>query len=180
MGSIVALAGRRIDLPDASPERFPLRNIERVRHAVQLQLREHRASWLVSSAAAGADIVGIEAAIDIGLHCRIVLSPDVEEFMRSSVEDRGPYWEQKFRVVLATARPEDIVLVPQCSADSNTFKAINQRILSETIALASFTASTPICIAAWDGLKRESEDFTADFVERAAALKIPILNISTV
>jgi hypothetical protein len=180
MESIVALAGRRIDLANANPERFPARNLERVRRAVQLKLRENRASWLVSSAAAGADLIGIHAAVDLGLHCRIVLSPNVEEFMHKSVEDRGPEWEKEFRLVLAATRADDIILVPECSADSDTFKAVNQRILSETIALALLTFSKPICIAAWEGVKREGEDFTADFIERAGALKIPVVRVSTV
>src|SRR5260370_25566123 len=88
METIVALAGRRIDPPNAGTERFPSRNIERVRRDICQELKNHRARWLVSSAAAGADLLAITAAINLGITSRLVLSPGVRALDPMSVEDR--------------------------------------------------------------------------------------------
>ncbi len=180
MDSIVALAGRRIDLPSARPERFPARNIESVQRAIQFELKEQCATWLVSSAAAGADLIGVTAAAALGINCRIVLFTSVREFAQKSVSDRGYCWEQKFDLLLSTTRPEDVILVPARATDSETFRAVNERILSEAAALASLTSSRTISIVAWDNvIKDEGEDFTAHFIECASRIHIPVLTLST-
>jgi hypothetical protein len=184
MESIVALAGRRIDLPSAHPERFPARNIERVQRAIQLELENHRASWLVSSAAAGADLIGIKAAVALGVDCRIVLFTGVREFAHKSVKDRGHYWEEEFKRLLAATKPENVILVPEQATDSETFNAVNERILGEAVALATLRSSLTISIAAWDGIPKkdkdgEGEDFTVHFIERANAMHIPVFKVST-
>jgi hypothetical protein len=40
-------------------------------------------------------------------------------------------------------------------------------------------SSRPISIAVWDGMPKEKEDFTVHFIERAKAMHIPVLRIST-
>jgi len=179
MESIVALAGRRIDLPSANPERFPARNIQRVQLAIRLKLEEHNTRWLVSSAAAGADLVGIKAAIALGIHCRLVLFASIAEFAEKSVQDRGAYWEKEFERLLAATSSEHLIFVPKRSTDSDTFKAVNERILSETLVLASLGLSTPISLAVWDSRPNEKEDFTVDFIERSGKMQIPVVTVST-
>ena len=180
METIAALAGRRIDPPDPETERFPERNIEAVQIAIGLELKKYRARWLVSSAAAGADLLGIKAAINLGITPRIVLSPSVREFARTSVEDRGSYWKQEFESAMSAVSPENVILVPPQSAIADTFKAINERILSEAIALSVSNSSELMCFAVWDGVKRGDEDFSAHFVERAAKLGLPVISICTI
>src|SRR3984957_16158542 len=180
METIVALAGRRIDPPDPKTERFPVRNIDRVQLAISLELKKHGARWLVSSAAAGADLLGIKAAIDLGIACRIVLSSGVREFARMWGGDRGSYWKELFESTLSAVGRESVVVVPALSAMADTFKAVNERILNEAIALCTSTRShRPICFVAWDGRARGTEDFSAHFVERANALGLPVVYINT-
>jgi hypothetical protein len=179
MESIVALAGRRIDLPSANPERFPARNIERVQLAIKLKLEEHGARWLVSSAAAGADLVGIKAAVALGIDCRLILFASVSEFAEKSVQDRGAYWEKEFERLLSATSRENLIFVPERATDSDTFKAVNERILGETLVLASLRSSTPISVAVWEGRPKEKEDFTVDFIEHSGKMRIPVLNVNT-
>ena len=179
MESIVALAGRRIDLPDASPRRFPACNVERVERAIQMELKKQHASWLVSSAAAGVDLIGVKAALSLGVGCRIVLFAGVREFAQKSVADQGPYWEREFELQVSVIRPENVILVPAKATDSDTFKSVNERILNEVVALASSRSSRTISIAAWEGLPKEKDDFTVDFIERANAMHIPVFKVST-
>jgi hypothetical protein len=176
----VALAGRRIDLPSANPERFPMRNIEQVQLAIQVKLAEHGARWMVSSAAAGADLVGIRAAVALGLGYRLILFASVKEFAEKSVQDRGPYWEKEFERLLAATSTENLSFVPKQATDSDTFKAVNEQILRETISLASLKSSTPISLAVWEGQPKENDDFTVDFIRRSTAMQIPVLDVSTI
>jgi hypothetical protein len=180
METIVALAGRRIDALKAKTERFPERNIEAVRLAIDFELRKHRARWLVSSAAAGADLLAIKAALNLGMTPRIVLSPSVREFAGTSVEDRGLYWTKEFENVISSVPPDNIFCIPAQPAVADTFRSINERILSDAIALSVSNSSELMCFAVWDGVKRGDEDFSAHFVESAEKLGLPVINISTI
>jgi hypothetical protein len=179
METIVALAGRRIDPPNAKNERFPARNVERVQLAIGRELKKRAARWLVSSAAAGADLLGIKAAIDLGVSCRIVLSPSVRKFARTSVEDRGSYWKELFETTLSAVGQENVIVIPAQSALADTFKAVNKRILHDAIALSESTSTQRVCLAVWDGVKRGKDDFSADFVERALTSGLEVVNVST-
>lgn len=180
MESIVALAGRRIDSAEPAIERFPARNAERVQTAISTELKRHHATTVVCSAAAGADLLAIMAAIKLGIDMRLVISPDIEEFAKMSVEDRGTYWSEQFKTAISAMPAEHIIRVSTQASSADTFRAINERILGEAIALASKTPSRqPICFAAWDGQPRGNEDFSADFVARAKALGLPIVTIDT-
>jgi hypothetical protein len=56
-GSIVALAGRRIDAQDADPPRFPLEAVSTVRQRLADLLVQERTVALVCSAACGSDLI---------------------------------------------------------------------------------------------------------------------------
>jgi len=180
MAIIVALAGRRIDPPNPETERFPARNIERVRRDIYQELKKRRARWLVSSAAAGADLLAIKAATDLGIASRIILSPSVREFARMSVEHQGPYWTQEFENAVSAIAPDNIFCIPAQPAIADTFRSINERILSDAIALSVSGPDELVCFAVWDGDTRGKDDFTADFVQRAATRGLPVTHINTV
>ena len=85
---------------------------------------------------------------------------------------------------IANSRPENVIFVPPEATDADTFKAVNDRILSEALALGSIRSSPAISIAVWGGRleeeeKRKGEDFTVDFIERARALDIAVFEVST-
>src|SRR5438128_1771170 len=141
MATVAALAGRRIDSPDAKIERFPTRNIKRVATQLQYEFEQRDVRWLVCSAAAGADLISLQTAQQLGILCRVVLSPSLPEFSRSSVEDRGMRWKRDFDQRLAEVMPNNLVLVPAQTTPAGTFRAINERILSEAISLSASTFS---------------------------------------
>src|ERR1700722_7117619 len=110
--TIVALAGRRIDAPDAQPPRFPLARVEAVGARVAEALRNHNARTLVCSAGCGADLVALEQAERLGLRRRIVLPFAADRFLVSSVTDRPGNWEAVFnRQVAAAAAVGYLVVV---------------------------------------------------------------------
>ena len=58
-GTVVALAGRRIDAPGADPPRFPPERVPAVRQRLVDMLAAEQAAVLVCSAACGADLVAL-------------------------------------------------------------------------------------------------------------------------
>src|SRR6267378_3813558 len=93
---VVALAGRRIDLPGTQPPRFPLDNIGTVGRRFAEALDKVHAVALVCSAACGADLVALEQAERLGLRRRIVLPFRRERFRSTSVTDRPGDWGPLF------------------------------------------------------------------------------------
>ena len=87
MTQVVALAGRRIDAPDA-PIRFSPRSVESVRGLLRAYFTEGGASCLVSSAACGADLLALDVAGSLDMRRRVVLPYSPERFRETSVTDR--------------------------------------------------------------------------------------------
>ncbi len=110
--AVVALAGRRIDLPDAQVPRFPLENVQEVGRRISEVFYKMHAVALVCSAACGADLVALEQAKQLGLRRRIVLPFGPEQFRETSVVDRpggwGPVYDQQ---VAATAAAGDLLVL---------------------------------------------------------------------
>jgi hypothetical protein len=165
--AIVALAGRRIDLPEAQVPRFPLENVQEVGRRVCEVFYEMHAVALVCSAACGADLVALEQAKQLGLRRRIVLPFAPERFRETSVVDRpgdwGPLYDQQ---VAATAAAGDLVLLDGTGGDA-AYAAANEAIVREAQALAR-TAQLDrphrlIAILVWEGAPRPGSDATARF-----------------
>src|SRR5664279_2133900 len=89
---VAAVAGRRVDAPDAREVRFPANAELMVRNDIQRLLVEYGIGTLVSSAACGADIVALEVAVELGLRLVIVLPFERHRFRATSVTDRGEAW----------------------------------------------------------------------------------------
>src|SRR5687768_3128608 len=84
-GSVVAIAGRRIDAPGEKEPRFPERDAATVREGVKRLLKEQKVDTVVASAACGADIVALEAALELGLELRVILPFEPARFRETSV-----------------------------------------------------------------------------------------------
>ena len=111
MATTIALAGRRIDAPDAETPRFPLANVPLVRDRLRAFFVERGAGTLVCSAACGADLVALEAAESLGMRRRIVLPFDPARFRQTSVTDRPGDWGPTYDRLVETARREGDLVV---------------------------------------------------------------------
>ncbi len=100
---VVAFTGHMIDVHDRLEPRFPAA----LEPAVASALRERAARWhapvLFASAACGADLLMLEAALDAGAEVNVVLPFAREEFVRTSVAPAGAHWVERFDVALARA-----------------------------------------------------------------------------
>jgi hypothetical protein len=167
---VAALAGRRIDAEDAKERRFPSTAVERVKDDLRQLLTEHRIGTLVCSAACGADIVALEAALELGLRRVIVLPFERARFRSTSVVDRGGDWGERFDKLLDApdAGRELIVLNPPAGSEEQAYAQATRRILEEARGRAPAN-SNAVAIAVWEGQPRAGTDATQDFIERAQA-----------
>jgi hypothetical protein len=185
VASVVALAGRRIDLPGTRPSRFPLDRVEEVGRRLAEAFRRAGAVALVSSAACGADLVALEQAERLGLRRRIVLPFAPERFRETSVVDRPGPWGPAFdRQIAAVVAAGDLVVLRQSGKDDDAYAAANDVIVREAQALAGSAAGEAqrrlLALLVWEGHPRSGSDATAQFgkLARVAGFSqesIPIL-----
>ncbi|HEY3991544.1 MAG TPA: hypothetical protein VGM01_01580 [Ktedonobacteraceae bacterium] len=184
---IVTLAGRRIDAPNAMVTRFPLEESSSVYQQIQTLLKENQATALVSSAACGADLLALEAAGQLGIRRRIILSFEPELFRSTSVTDRPGDWGKLYdRIINEVEAVGDLVLLHEKTDDAATYIRANQAILDEAQQLAreaALEADTEtdnlLAVLIWEGQSRGEGDITAAFREEAHARAIPTAEIFT-
>jgi hypothetical protein len=176
-GSVVALAGRRIDADSAPTPRFPFDQIDRVRAEIADRLDRSRVIALVCSAACGADLIVLETAQAMGLRTRIILPFSTARFRRTSVVDRPhpEYWGAIFdRVTQAARTHSDLVELSYAENDDAAYSAVNVTIVEEARTSAGTGAPAPsnapaslVALVVWDGTSRGPDDNTNHFAELA-------------
>jgi class 3 adenylate cyclase/tetratricopeptide (TPR) repeat protein len=100
---VVAFAGHMIDAPGRAARRFPPELAPVVQSAVHDRLAHFHQPIVYSSAACGADLIFIEAALDRGAEVNVVLPFDRQDFVRTSVAVGGAGWVERFDAALAHA-----------------------------------------------------------------------------
>ena len=182
--AVVALAGRRIDPPEAQAPRFPLENVQEVGRRIFDAFCKMHAVALVCSAACGADLLALEQAKQLGLRRRIVLPFAPERFRETSVVDRpggwGPVYDQQ---VAATAAAGDLLVLDTATGGDAAYAAANEAIVREAQALAR-TAQPDrphslIAILVWEGAPRPRSDATARFRDMTRRAGFAEQSIST-
>jgi hypothetical protein len=166
---VAAVAGRRPD-PDAEDNRFPRDEVLRVECDLRDILSHYEVQTIISSAAAGADLLALRAARDVGVRKRIVVLPfSLDEFRGLSVMDRGEEWTSLFDKIVADIKVNGKLVVLHGSGDRDAaYREVNHEILRRARSAAKRAGpGAPLAIAAWDGKRRASGDFTAEFLEEA-------------
>lgn len=110
VSDVVAFAGHLIDAPGRDRPRFPPSLVPAVRTALVARIAALRAPVVFSSAACGADLLFIEAALARRAEVNVVLPFARVDFVRSSVAIAGDEWVSRFddaleratRIIMAT------------------------------------------------------------------------------
>jgi hypothetical protein len=187
MPTIIALAGRRIDAPDAKTPRFPLASVPLVRDRLRDLFLARGAGMLVCSAASGADLLALETAEALGLRRRIVLPFGLAEFRASSVTDRPCGWETPYnRLVGAAQRAGDLVVLKDAGEGRAAYLAANERILNEALEFAGAAGrigpvppETALALIVWEGRPRGPDDVTARFAASACRRGLSVEKVLT-
>ena len=178
---IIALAGRRVDGPDANEVRFPLQNVVKVRTQLRLFLEDKGATAVVSSAACGADLVALSEAGRLGLKRRVILPFERRRFRETSVTDRSGDWGTIYDDVLDAVESEGelITLRGGPESDDEAYSAVNRAILDETIALARTVQEPATAVLVWDGVSRGEHDLTEEFGIEARRRGLAVAEVLT-
>lgn len=176
--AVVALAGRRPDPPDAETPRFPLDRAVHVRSKLREALSRPGARALVASAAAGADLLGLDVARELNLRRRIVLPFSPEEFRETSVADRPGPWPDLYDGLIAEATEAGDLVILEGDSDESAYREVNEAILSEAEALARPGGEVRAVIV-WEGGARPGDDLTAAFRRSAERRGMPIEEVLT-
>jgi hypothetical protein len=175
--SVIALAGRRIDPPGARLARFPLPAVDRVSSAVWEEIAASGAERYVSSAACGADLIGLQVAGQLGLRRTVVLPFDPARFRETSVIDRPGDWGPVFDSVLNSLEAGDLIVIGTPSQD-RAYELANRAILDRAIELAGAPAGA-LAVIVWDGASRGRADVTEGFRAAANHLGVRITEVLT-
>ena len=98
---VIAFAGHMIDAPGRPEPRFPAALAPEVGAALREHLARLHRPIVYTSAACGADLIFIEAALDVGAEVNVVLPFDRQDFIRTSVAVGGESWNERFAAALA-------------------------------------------------------------------------------
>ena len=169
---IVVVAGRRVDPPNASFPRFPLKMRGAVAMRILSALRELDVTTLVTSAACGSDLLAINAARALGARRRIILPYREDWFLEDSVTDRPGRWEDLYQQVISEGRAAgDLLILHQERGSDDAFRAANDAIISEALRLArEANPANPGAelagLIVWEGQSRGPDDVTDHMRQR--------------
>jgi hypothetical protein len=175
--SVIALAGRRIDPPDARIRRFPLEAVDRVSSVIWREIVASGATNFVSSAACGADLIGLQVASQLGLHRHVVLPFDRDRFRETSVADRPGDWAPVFDRAIDSLEPGDLTVLG-ASESGRAWEVASHAILDRAVALAG-RPDRVLAIVVWDGASRGQGDVTAGFEVEARQRGMRIAEVRT-
>jgi hypothetical protein len=177
--SVIALAGRRVDAPDAKQVRFPPRNVpmveERIRECFQKGVRV-----LVCSAACGSDLLALGVANELEIRRRVVLPFARALFRETSVVDRPGDWGERYeRALNEVERQRDLIILGYEQTDVAAYARTNTAIVEEALRIARQEGMLAQALAVWDGKSGGAEDFTAQFLDEAQGKGMPLLEVLT-
>jgi hypothetical protein len=179
---IIALAGRRVDAPNAKSVRFPSNpeNLETVRKRILDLLQAKGASALVSSAACGADLLALSAAGTLGLRRIVMLPFDRAKFRETSVTDRPGDWASVYDTILDEVQKAGDLQVLDLKSDEKSYAETNHLIVDEAISLGQKLRVPVNAVLVWDGNSRGKGDLTEEFGRYARSRKIEVIEVMTV
>ena len=177
--SVIALAGRRVDAPDAKQVLFPPRNVPmvevRIRKCFQKGVRV-----LVCSAACGSDLLALGVASELGIRRRVVLPFARAFFRETSVADRPGDWGERYdRALDEIERQRNLVILGYEPDDPAAYARTNAAIVDEALRIAQEEGMLAQALAVWDGKSRSTDDLTAQFLDEVRAKGMPILEVLT-
>lgn len=176
LGTVAALAGRRIDAPGAVPPRFPLARAAAVKAALAEAFALHGVAELVCSAACGADLLALMAAQELGVRRRIILPFALGAFRRISVVDRPGDWGPFYDRLVADARATgDLIVLDGLPGDEEAYDRANRAIVGE----AASGDRPRLAILVWEGRARDASDATEGFRRLALGAGFRELTVPT-
>ncbi len=130
-------AGNRPDIPGRADERFPVQDVAPVRACVHRLIDVLSPTGVVSAASAGADLIVLEAALELAVPVHVVVPIERTEFVVRSVADAGAVWVRRFdHVVRAAADAPNTLFEARAVASDGWERRANAVIIERARHLA--------------------------------------------
>jgi class 3 adenylate cyclase len=147
---VVVFTGHLIDAPDRAEARFPPSAAQPVFAQIKCYLGEAHAKVAFASAACGADILFLEAMLELGGEINIVLPSDTESFVQASVLPGGDDWVERFHRVVKAAK--QVTYASQHAATEVYLAYANVLMFGLAKSRARGIEGQVRALAVWDGL----------------------------
>lgn len=166
---VFLFSGHMVDAPDRAQPRFPPAAVPAAARRIAEVLQAHGAGpgdLALSQAAAGGDLLFLEACLARGVHCRVLLPFGEEEFVERSVlpASGGAQWRERYGAVRAA-----LAEAPRVMADAlgplppgeDPFERANRWLLDTALA---WGARRLCFVCLWDGAGGDGPGGTAHMV----------------
>lgn len=163
--SVVHYCGHRV-APVDGEGRFPAEAEPLVKARIVAEIERDRPGFAYGSLASGADILFAEALLAVGAELHVVLPFAAEEFVRSSVEDGGPGWVERFHRCLAAAASVSYATDDAFLGDDVLYRYASELAMGLAVLRSRFLDAPVRQIAVWDGGPARGEAGTAVDVAR--------------
>ena len=151
MPGVAVFSGHRTDLPGRPRSRFPASAAPAVADSIRAHLVESGIRVGYSSAAAGGDILFLEALKSIGGRIHVVLPCSREQFIAESVLPCGTEWVPRFHRVMESATEVLTASEEHLTIGSIGFDYGNQLLYGLALSRAEQFGVKLHRIAVWDG-----------------------------
>lgn len=161
---VAVLAGRRPDAADQPVARFPLARVPVVKQELTRLFQAEAFTSLVCAAACGADLLALEAALELGITAHVVLPFDPDLFRSTSVVDRPGDWGPRYDRLIEHAQSQHLLTVLDLPEDDpSTYELGNDALIAKARELSQPAGASPTGIVVWDGAPRGADDVTQHF-----------------
>lgn len=163
---VLVYTGHMIDSPDRQKPRFPAGDEAEVARRIRERLARIRPVAIYGSAACGADILCLEAALEQGAEMHVTLPFPPAEFREFSVDfPPDGNWGERFDRVLEAADSLTITSENRASGSASTFRYANIVFTGLGRLRAELLGTSTVGLAVWDGRPGDGEGGTAAAVD---------------
>lgn len=183
---VIVFSGHRIDAPDRPRPRFPEAAAERAAEMIheavsaEQQLAGSQPIEGIAGGASGGDILFHETCAELGIPTSLLLALPRDGFAAESVNDAGPDWMERFRMLcerLEVKVLSDSTQLPSWLAeapDYSIWQRNNRWILHTALSRSQVDVTL---IVLWDGGGGDGLGGTADMVRLARARGVRVVHL---
>lgn len=164
--TIVVFAGQALDLPGEALQSFLPELEGAVKDRIKATLVEIDARIGYSSASCGADILFIEAMLELGAEMNIILPFAQEDFLENNVSYAGPRWEARFKHVIQKATSLKFATDERYLGHAMLYRFGNLMLQGMAEMRGNFLLSPPHLVAVWDASHQNLAGGTSDFIDQ--------------
>lgn len=158
--------GHRIDAPGRTPPRFPPALAGAARERIEAALTRWGAGpsdLALAQAAAGADLMFLEACVARGLRCQVLLPQAEDLFVQHSVLSsvEGERWLARWQA-LKPRLGLPLAVLPAAAEGGNVYERCNRWLVQSALALST---QPPRLLCLWNGLSGDGPGGTAHLID---------------